>query len=653
MEIATDLIYIVLAALIGGIIAQIFRQPLVLGYILAGIFVGPNTDGVTIERVHDIEKLAEIGVALLLFTLGLEFSFGELKRLAKITFLGTPLQIILCSIVSYYIARMLGLSTNDAIWIGAATSLSSTMVVLKTLAANDTADSDAGRISLTILIAQDLAVVPLMLILPELTSESIDYFAIGFALLKSGFFLGFMFVAGTWLFPRIFSLIARWGSRELFFLVTLGVALGTGLATYHLGLSLALGAFVAGMLLSETDFNHQALSDVASLRDLFGLIFFVSVGMLFEPRFLYDHLSLVLLLAGLLILSKAIILGGVIRLFGYGGPKACKVGFGLSQIGEFAFVIANAGSQSGSLSRDSYSLMLSVAVVSMVATPGLFWIGGVLARRITANQKQPEAESINATASLENHVVIVGGGVVGQFVARVLATLESPYVVIDSDYKTVTQMRDQGLKVAFGDGSHRTILESVQIDRARLVVVATTNDHLLPLVMREVSQLSPGVPVVVRVEELDDIDVSKLSGVHELVQPQLEVGIEMVRQSLLALGMREMEILSVLGKLRVGGYRPGRSGVVLSPTDLVQLRAARLLEFGWIKSEDSSVLAGHTLVDLKLRERFGISIVAVIRHEEVSPSPGPQFVIKNGDVLGVLGTPMQIEVMRRELLLNS
>lgn len=643
MGIVTDLIYIILAALVGGFIAHILRQPLIFGYILAGVMVGPNTGGFTVERLHDIEMLAEVGVALLLFTLGLEFSFGELKRLAKITFIAAPLQIIGCSLFGYLASHAMGLSVNDALWIGAAISLSSTMVVLKTLASRDALDSSAGRMMFAFLIAQDLAVIPMMLILPQLTSETINYSFITDAIIKSFLFLGTMYIAGTRILPSLFSKIADLGSRELFFLFTLGVAFGTGYLTHELGLSFALGAFIGGMLLSETDFNHQALSDVASLRDLFGLIFFVSVGMLFDPKFFIDNIAIITALVLAIVICKALIIALIIKCLNFGGSQPWTVGFGLSQVGEFAFVIANAGSRSGNLSSQSFSLMISVTVVSMIATPGLFW----LAARITSRKEYSDAIeneiSDQNKRSLSNHVVIIGGGVVGQYVARVLAALGHPYVVIENDYKIVTQMRDMNMLTVFGDGSHRTILETAQIPKSKLVVITTTNDKLLTPMLAEIRQLHTLVPVVVRVEEVADLeDIASLQ-VHEIVQPQMEVGLEIVRQALLALGIGESESFTVLGQLRAERYQPTKRKSELSQSELRYIRATRLLRFLWQEVTDISPLAGHTIQELNIRQKYGVSVVSIIRGEEFFPTPKADFKIEIGDLIGILGTESQIK----------
>jgi CPA2 family monovalent cation:H+ antiporter-2 len=555
MGIATDLVYIITAALIGGLVAQGLKQPLIFGYILAGVIVGPYTGGVTVENVTEIEMLAEIGVALLLFTLGLEFSFGEMKRLAWITFLGTPVQVLLCAGMGFLIAHGLGLSQSDAIWIGGAMSLSSTMVVLKTLEARSMLSETSGRVMLAILIAQDLALVPLMLLLPQITGNEFNFSAVLQAGLKSAAFLAFMYIGGTRFVPRLFSVIARRGSRELFFLSTLTIAFGAGFLSHELGLSFALGAFVAGMLLSETDFNHQALSDVSTLRDLFALIFFVSVGMLFDPSFFISHFNVIVALACALIVSKGLVTAGVMKLFGYGGATAWTVGLGISQIGEFAFVILKAGNGSGRLSTEAFSLMIAVTVVTMMATPLLFWLASRISQLM--DREEPVTEDVSATAgSLSDHVVIIGGGVVGQYVALVLTTLGRSYVVVESDHKVVTQMRDRGMSVVFGDGSRGGILEAVGLDRASLVVTTTTNDAILPEIIAEVKRRRADIPIVVRVEEVHEVAEVATLRVRQIVQPQLEVGIEMVRQSLLSLGVNEAEIFGVLGHLRSSGYDP-------------------------------------------------------------------------------------------------
>ena len=642
MGIASDLIFIVIAALIGGLIAHVCRQPLIFGYMLAGVIVGPYTGGITVQNIHDIEMLAEIGVALLLFTLGLEFSFGELRRVSRIAFLATPLQLLLCGLMGYLISTALGLPASDAIWIGAAMSLSSTMIVLKTLSSRDALESNAGRIMLAILIAQDLALVPIMLLLPQLTAETIALAPIALAVGKSALFLVIMYFTGVYVFPRLFNLIARQGSRELFLLSTLAVAFGTGFLAHELGLSFALGAFIAGMLLSDTDFNHQALSDVSTLRDIFALIFFVSVGMLFDPSFFASNVWTVILFTVAIVASKAIVIALIMRVFRFNRAFSWGVGLGLAQVGEFAFVIAKAGEHSKNLSPESFSLMIAVTVFSMVATPALFWLGEIISRNSPADGHIEPCHVTEASTPLEGHVIIIGGGVVGQYVARVLKTFEIPHTVVENDYKTVTQMRDNKIAVVFGDASRPTILEAAGLKHARLVVITTTNDTILPPIVSEIKSVRRDIPIVVRVEEVEDIDTLSSLTIDEIVQPQLEVGLEMVRQSLLSLGVDEAKVFTLLGQLRAERYQPMGQPYNRLMNDARIVTASKFLEFSWIEINEQNALANISIEESRMRERFGLSVVAVIRKEEYFPTPKPNFMICPGDTLGIIGSRTQV-----------
>ncbi|MDH3394000.1 MAG: cation:proton antiporter, partial [Desulfobulbaceae bacterium] len=284
MGIAADIVTLVVVALLGALVAQRLRQPLILGYILAGIVVGPHTGGISITDSHEIELLAEIGVALLLFALGLEFSLAELKPVRKVALIGTPIQIILTMGLGYGIGRYLGLPIYQAVWLGALIALSSTMVVLKTMMNQGVMGTLSSRVMIGMLIVQDLAVVPLMIILPQMSDPQAGLPLLGIAVVKSAVFLFLMFYLGTRILPKLLAVVASWNSRELFILTITAIGLGVGYATYLFGLSFAFGAFIAGMVLSESDFGHQALSDIIPLRDIFGLLFFTSVGMLLDLR---------------------------------------------------------------------------------------------------------------------------------------------------------------------------------------------------------------------------------------------------------------------------------------------------------------------------------------------------------------------------------
>jgi CPA2 family monovalent cation:H+ antiporter-2 len=552
MGITTDLIYIVIAALIAGFAATVLRQPILIGYIIAGIFVGPHTGGPTVERLRDIEKLAEVGAAFLLFTLGLKVSLRSLRALSRITFIMTPLQIVATMAVTYLVARWFNLSSADSLWIGAAVALSSTMVVLKTLSTQNTLDTREGQMMLGILVAQDLAVIPIMLIIPQIAASSTDYGSIIRALGAAVGFLAIMYVVGTRLLPRLFALVVRLKSRELFFLTTVSVALGTGFLAHQAGLSFALGAFVAGMLLSETDFQYQALSDIGGLRDLFGLIFFVSVGMLFDPLFFFEHVQEICALTFGVLLIKAILIGGIVRWGGYDHRTSLTVGLGLSQLGEFAFVIANAGVAANQLSASSFYLVISVAVLSMIATPSLFALSSHISRFLSSQTSNHDGDL--RVKTLSDHVVIIGGGTVGQILAQSLRRLSKQFVVIDSDYDVVLRMRAGGARALYGDGSDRDLLQAAGVPKAALLLVATTHDKILPAIINAARDLRPSLPIIARLHELGDGFAVRLLPIQDIVQPQLEASLNMLRQALKQLGINDPEANSYVEETRSEHY---------------------------------------------------------------------------------------------------
>ena len=461
MGIAADIVIIVVAALCGALIAQKLRQPLILGYIAAGIAIGPYTGGVTVTDLHQIELLAEIGVALLLFALGLEFSLSELKPVRRIALIGTPIQILLTIGYGYGIGQLFGWEPIPSIWFGALIALSSTMITLKTLMNQGWMGTLSSRVMIGMLMVQDLAVVPLMIILPQLSDPAAGLPLIGAALLKSAGFLLLMFLLGTRLLPWLLSTVARWNSRELFILTITALGLGVGYATYLFGLSFAFGAFIAGMVLSESDYGHQALSDIIPLRDVFGLLFFTSVGMLLDLGFLLNHWTEVLLLLLLVAAGKSAIFSTLTWLSGYRNIVPLAVGLGLFQIGEFSFVLARVGLAAGAIDSAMYSLVLATSVISMAATPFVSALAAPLYRlKRHLFQHEPLQTMHLPSEGLRNHVIIAGGGRVGQHIAQVLTQLAVPFVVIEINHQRLTECKAARYPVIYGDMTQPVVLEA-------------------------------------------------------------------------------------------------------------------------------------------------------------------------------------------------
>ena len=643
MGIAADIAIIVVAGLIGGIIAQRLRQPLILGYILAGVIVGPYTGGVTVVEVHDIELLAEIGVALLLFALGLEFSLKELRPVARVAPIGTPIQIGLTMALGYGIGQWLGMSWIHALWLGGLIALSSTMVVLKSLSNQGRMGTLSSRVMIGMLIVQDLAVVPLMIILPQLNDPEAGLPLLGWAALRAALFLLVMVFVGTRLLPWLMRYIAAWNSRELFLLAITAIGLGVGYATYLSGLSFALGAFVAGMVLSESDYGHQALSDIIPLRDLFGLLFFVSVGMLLDPAFLLNNLGVVLVVVGVVALGKGLIFGLLSRLFGYRNIVPLAVGLGLFQVGEFSFVLARVGVATNSIDANLYSLTLTVAIVTMLLTPLLSGFTGPLhALRQRWFPIEP-VQTVNLPkAGLHGHVVIAGGGRVGQYVAQVLQRMGLAFVIVELDFRRVEEAKAAGYSVIFGDATQPIVLEAAEVDEARLVLVTVPSVFTAQLVVDAVRLLNPELHIVARAEGLEQMQTLHSHGVYEVVQPEFEAGLEMTRQALLHLKLPISEIHLYTDQVRQELYAPLYESHT-EYTSLSQLQnVARLLAVEWLSLPEQNGLVGCTLGECHIRSRTGASVVGVMRNGTFTPNPPVDYRFQAGDWVAVMGSAEQL-----------
>lgn len=643
MGIAADIAIIVVAGLIGGLIAQRLRQPLILGYIAAGIMVGPYTGGITVSDIHDIELLAEIGVALLLFALGIEFSLKELRPVRHIALIGTPIQIALTVLVGFGMSRFFGWDWVPAIWFGAAISLSSTMVTLKTLMNQGRLGALSGRVMIGMLIVQDLAVVPMLIILPQLADLGTGLSALGWAALRGILFLASIILIGTRVIPWLMRIVARWNSRELFLLTVTALAIGIGYATHVVGLSFAFGAFAAGIVLSESDYSHQALSDIIPLRDLFGLLFFASVGMLFDPAFLWAHLGLVLMVSVAVMASKAVIFAGIARVFRYRNVVPLAVGLGLAQVSEFAFVLARTGLSIGSLHAEHYSLILTVTLVTMIATPFLSRaVEPIYAFRQRWFKHEP-VQMINLPeGGLHDHVIIAGAGRVGQYVAGILQRLGLMFVAIELDQRRVEQCKTAGYPVIYGEASHPVVLDAAGLARARLLLITTPPLVTTQMIADYARRLRPDLHIVARANGIEEVQILYQMGVYEVVQPELEAALEITRQALLHLGLTPTKIHRFTDMIRHEHYLP----MITTYPDyrtLDQLRAAqRGLSLSWFTLQADSPLVNRTIGESRIRTYTGASVVAVLRGHQLTTNPMPDFRLAAGDRIAVLADQAQL-----------
>lgn len=647
MGIAADIVLIVIAALVCGAVAHRLRQPVILGYIVAGVLLGPYTGGVSVSHVHDLELLAEIGVALLLFAIGLEFSLGTLKPVRHVALLGTPIQLLLSMAWGYGIGRWLGLEPLQAVWLGGMASISSTMVLLRTLMSQGFMGTLSSRVMIGMLIVQDLAVVPLLVVLPRLGDPDAGLQALGLAALRAVLFLTLMIVVGVRLIPWILRRIAAWNSRELFLLTVTAMGLGIGYGTYLFGLSFAFGAFVAGMVLSESDYGHQALSDIIPLRDLFGLLFFASVGMLLDPAYLANNLGQVITVVALLAVGKGVIFAGVTRLFGYGNVVPLAAGLGLFQVGEFSFVLARAGRSAGAVDDDLYSLVLTAAVVTMFLTPFATRLTVPLYRLFRRSARADPLQTVNLTQDdLSDHVIIAGGGRVGQNIARILKRLDIHYVLVELNHVRLEQCQRAGFPALYGDASEEVVLEAAGANQARLLMITMPNVQLAMQIADAARHMRPSLHVIARAAELEQVKQLHEHGVFEAVQPEFEASLEFLRQALIHLDFMPGPTERFTDSVRHELYSP-LSGEEDAPRESVEELLASQLDLAWIELLPGSSLVDQTIGTAQIRTRTGVSVVAVIREGTTTSNPGPDFTFTAGDRVAIVGDLQQARAFGR------
>jgi len=568
MGIAADFVLIVIAGLAGGLLARALKLPLLVGYVVAGVVVGPHTGGPTVGEVHEVELLAEIGVALLLFSLGLEISLRDLQTVRKVSLIGGPLQILITWGAAAFAAHQgLQIPINESIWLGAMISLSSTMVVLKTLSSAGVTSTLASRVMIGFLVIQDLAVIPMLVILPQLgamegmAGKLIRSVGIAVAILLT------VVVLGTRILPWLLMKVLAWGSRELFLVSVVATGVGVGYATYIAGLSFALGAFIAGMVLSESELSHQALSDVVPLRDIFGLLFFVTVGMLFDPSFLLTHIGLIALTVSLIVLGKALIAGGIARAFGYVNMAPWIVGLGLSQIGEFSFVLARIGLNSRLLSKQTYDLALTCTVLTMAISPIVSGMALPIGRLWRGWRKQDQTVMTIplSNTALMDHVVVAGYGRNGRAVTRVLRAANIPLVLAEWDHAAFSDATAQGIEAVWGDIGQDVILHAVGIEHARMIILTVPDHSTIRLAANRARAVNRKIIVIARAVRERNVPELREAGVDRVVQPEFEGGVEIVRQALVAWDFDRGEAWRLIKLLRAELYGTKTSALTDGP----------------------------------------------------------------------------------------
>ena len=553
---------------IGGYIAHRLKQPALLGYLLSGLVIGPFGLGLQTD-VEQIQGLAEVGIAFLLFALGVEFSLTELKRVRAIALQGSLLQIGLTTLLVCSVSLLSGTADSvlQGIFLGLVLSLSSTAVVLKTLTDRGETATVHGQVMLGLLIAQDIALGLMLAVLPVLNQPDALGPALAIAALKFGLFLAGAIALGRWVVPQLIQHIAATESSELFLLTVVALCLGIAWVTSILGLSIAMGAFVAGLMISEIDYADQALGKILPLRDTFACLFFASIGMLIDPDLILNNLGKILELVALIMVGKALVILPIVMGFGYSLKTALKASFGLNQIGEFSFVLALMGLDLGLITEQRYSLLLGTIAISLMLTP--LWIN--LAPRVSdwlhalpvlkdfLNQAE-EPKLLSVPADIHDHVIVAGYGRVGEVLVNVLLSRGYSVLVIENSETAIQRLRNRHaplvqIPYVYGDADSELVLEKTCLDTAKALAITLPDPTTTRLVLQRALLRSPELDIIARSHNNEEIDVLTQLGAREVVQPEFEAALELGSHLLNTLGEKSIEIQSVLDWIRQDRYR--------------------------------------------------------------------------------------------------
>lgn len=515
----------VTVALIGGLLAHRLRQSVIVGYLVAGMAIGPFTPGFIGDR-QNITALAEVGVIFLMFALGIEFSLKELARVKGVALIGTLVQVGLTIAACASLGLLLGWSVTQGLFFGGVIAISSTMVILKTLLDRGEVASSHGRVLLGMLIVQDLIVVVLIVLMPVLLAgRDASLPDIGVLVVKAGAFIAGTIFLGTRVVPPLMARVERLGSPELFLLTAIGLALGTATASAFLGLSLALGAFMGGLMIGESEFDHRIVAEVVPMRNLFATLFFVSVGMLIDPAFIWHNLPAVVGLALFIVSIKAVITAVAILPFRLGSKTTVFTSLGMIQIGEFSYVLSREGRQVEIISDRLNSLILTASLVTIVLTPVAFMVAPRLTQLlakapVTGRFFAAQPTILGDEERLTGHAVVAGYGRVGRRIVAGLRQAGVPVVVIEEDLRLVQELGRLQVPAILGDASHRSILDRAHPERARLIVVALPDSGAIRAVVRDARQANPTAPILARLVREEDEEMLQTVGATTVIGPE-------------------------------------------------------------------------------------------------------------------------------------
>lgn len=646
-----DILILLAFAVVIVFLLQRLKLPSIIGFLITGIIIGPYALSL-IKNVEQVETLSEIGVILLLFVIGMEMSIKQLASIRKTVFLGGFFQVGVTILISAVLYQFTGHSWSESVFIGFLLALSSTAIVLKTLQDRHEMAEPHAKNALAILIFQDIIVVPMLLFTPLIAGESTNIWAsvIGL-LLKSIAVIVITVLLARYVIPKVMYEVAKTNSKELFLLVTITLCFAIAFLTSIAGLSLALGAFIAGLIISESEYSYQATSVILPFRELFTSFFFVSVGMLLDISFFFEHFWTILPLGVMVFFIKSIIAAGAVAILKYPPKTIILTGLTLFQVGEFAFILSKVGITFGLLTPETNQYFLSVSILTMLCTPFVIILSKPIANKLLGSfrkigiMKKNEVDDdldVIPDMGLKNHLVIIGYGPNGQNLARVAIANNIPFVVVELNADTVKEKKEVGVPIIYGDAGDRHILESVNLYDARAAVVAVSDIHSTKNIIKNIRSISESLYLIARTRYNNNTSDLLAMGADEVVPEEFETSIQIFSRVLHNFLVPENDINDIIKEVRADNYQVLMGELQKPKPD----KAIRLAPFNIIClriNSDSNKFLGSPLNKLNLRADYGINILGIKRRDKMMENIKADEVLKQGDLLYIQGNTHDIE----------
>ncbi|MDD2582668.1 MAG: cation:proton antiporter [Desulfuromonadaceae bacterium] len=639
-------------ALVTVVVLRRFKLPSIIGFLVTGILAGPHAMAF-IKDTGQVEQMAEIGVVLLLFTIGIELSLKELMRIKHLVLWGGGLQVLVTIMAVATAGAVFGFPVKQAFFFGFLVSLSSTAILMKLLIDSGQADTPHGKMAMGILIFQDLCIVPLMLLTPLLAGNGSDISSILVITAKAGAVVLAAHYGARFFVPWIFKQVVKTRSRELFILTIIFIGLGTAWLTALAGLSLALGAFIAGLAISESEYSNQALSDIIPFREAFMSLFFISVGMLLDPAILTTYPLLIVSLVATIMLIKTFVAAGSAMVLGVPMRIAIITGFSLAQIGEFSFVLSQSGVKVGLLSPEMYQIFLAASIATMGLTPVCLKYASPVADFVITllPHEWTRGRGVLATreknVQMNDHVIIVGYGVNGRNLAKALKNLKIQHIVIETNPFTVKNERNRGQHIIFGDASQPEVLEHAHIKNARGMVIAISDAAASRRVAALARHQNPSLHIIVRTRYMLEVEPLYKLGANEVIPEEFETSIEILSRVLRNYMVPLAEIERCVTEVRSDGYDMFRS---LSRRHSHAVGISGYLsgaEIATFRLKKGSQLEGQCLHEGTIRHMSGATVLVIKRGDELVANPDPVWELQPDDLLLLLGKPEQLAVAGR------